>query len=367
MQIETSRRHNKRAFTLVELLVVIGIIALLISILLPSLAQARRTARGIKCASNQRQILHSMLNYANEYGYAIAGSPSTTGLHLMTPQTPPLTNNFCPVRVSIFDYKTPLAPFLDVDFNKGATQADRLERLGQLNEAEIFLCPDNRDLLATAFFPSGAPAKQWNSYSTGVLFLYQPSNTPISGFAANSTFLNRRIDPDIFEGATSAAKPYLLPDGYFPKLTKIGDSASKVYLADGARFSQGNFPTYNGDYRGSTGGDYADWGVHSRFSNAWNRDKAPANAPSGPGPADSRLLWARHGTRAERRPGNEYRANFAFYDGHVAKLGDLDASNPGYWVPGGTRVAFAELWNDTASMFVPATEVDSAGYFLVPE
>ena len=79
----TVRSTSRRAFTLIELMIVVAIIAVLIAILLPSLARARQQAMQVACAANLNAIFKGMFYYTqdtnNGNGYLpqLLGHPHT--------------------------------------------------------------------------------------------------------------------------------------------------------------------------------------------------------------------------------------------------------------------------------------------------
>lgn len=64
---DVARAIERCGFTLIEVLVVVSIIGLLVSILLPSIARSRESARNVACQSNLKQLGNAMLMYAGQY------------------------------------------------------------------------------------------------------------------------------------------------------------------------------------------------------------------------------------------------------------------------------------------------------------
>ena len=67
-RVNMSKRIKCVAFTLIEMLVVIGVIMILAAILMPALSRAKESGRVARCASNLRQLHLAAMNYANDSG-----------------------------------------------------------------------------------------------------------------------------------------------------------------------------------------------------------------------------------------------------------------------------------------------------------
>jgi prepilin-type N-terminal cleavage/methylation domain-containing protein/prepilin-type processing-associated H-X9-DG protein len=226
-----TRDVHDAGFTLVELLVVIGIIAVLMSMLLPAMSRAREQANTIACLSNMRQIMAAVHNYASDTGGYVVPAQ-----WLHTPDNP----------LSSAQNYDGNEYWCNILVNGGYLQAPDGSRgwsteLGPQRNS-VFFCPGGLDdKLATGFYNGiGVPGnRQSAAGARGVRYYSLSSRTSVDcWYGINAD--HRPTDGTFGPPARRVGSVPGFNLSFLTKMSQIHRSAEMVLLFDGIYFDLDN-------------------------------------------------------------------------------------------------------------------------------
>ena len=294
IRVSPPARPSRPGFTLVELLVVIGIIALLISILLPSLNRARESAKKVACLSNIRQLTTAAIMYAND-------NQGTLPYIAWAPLGPP-----APFPYSVKSFDDLMSKYYFEEMPEEVQWSPNLSR-DELYYAPILKCPSD-SIVRVSDAAAGSPEYRPRSYM--MVRGSGPAAKPlgVGGISFNAT------------------------PPFSAKMTMIKDSTRTILLTE--MHTQYNWA---GGIEGAGS---------TLFNPSWQYfNKRQAN----PGPT-ALVEFLAHGAKKGDvgMPVNEVNGsfNYAFIDGHAATMGSWETYNHDPYLPGGTKAANFTLYED---------------------